>query len=303
MRVPALDWARAYNRGALAADLTAAVIVTVMLVPQSLAYAMLAGLPAEVGLYASIMPLILYAFLGTSKTLSVGPVAVVSLMTAVALGNVAQQGTADYLTAAIVLALLSGALLTAMGLLKLGFLANFLSLPVVSGFISASGILIAVSQLKHVLGVSAYGETVTTMAASLFASVPQTSFPTLVLGCLSIMVLLWARSGAVQFVTGFGVSRHNATMISRGAPIVVIAATIVAAFQLQLSSHGVALVGEIPRGLPSFSLPIASWALIENLALPAVMISIIGYVESISVGRTLAGKKQQKIDADQELIG
>jgi SulP family sulfate permease len=146
--MPLLDWGRDYSRDALQNDLIAAVIVTIMLIPQSLAYALLAGLPPEAGLYASILPIILYAIFGTSRALAVGPVAVVSLMTAAAVGQVADQGTAGYAVAALTLAVLSGGILLAMGLLRLGFLANFLSHPVIAGFITASGILIAFSQAQ-----------------------------------------------------------------------------------------------------------------------------------------------------------
>jgi len=157
--LPFLDWARAYSRETAVSDLVAAVIVTIMLVPQSLAYAMLAGLPPYVGLYASILPLVAYAIFGSSRTLAVGPVAVVSLMTAAAVGQVAAPGSADYITAATTLALLSGLVLLAMSVMRLGFLANFLSHPVISGFITASGVLIAASQVKHILGIAAGGDT------------------------------------------------------------------------------------------------------------------------------------------------
>ena len=156
--LPCLDWGRRYDRASAAQDGLAALIVTLMLIPQSLAYAMLAGLPPVTGLYASILPLLAYALFGSSRTLAVGPVAVVSLMTAAALAPLFPAGSAEYIGAAMLLALLSGLILVLMALLRLGFLANFLSHPVVSGFISASGILIAVGQLKHLLGVSASGE-------------------------------------------------------------------------------------------------------------------------------------------------
>jgi SulP family sulfate permease len=149
--LPILDWGRRYDRGKFTGDMVAAVIVTIMLIPQSLAYALLAGMPPEAGIYASIAPIVLYAIFGTSRALAVGPVAVVSLMTAAALGNIAASGTAGYVTAALTLAFLSGAILLALGLLRLGFLANFLSHPVIAGFITASGILIAASQLSHIL--------------------------------------------------------------------------------------------------------------------------------------------------------
>src|SRR6056300_83610 len=157
--VPILDWGRSYTRQALSNDLIAAVIVTIMLIPQSLAYALLAGLPPEAGIYASIAPIVLYAIFGTSRALAVGPVAVVSLLTASAIGQVAEQSTSGYAVAALTLAFLSGGFLVILGVLRLGFLANFLSHPVIAGFITASGILIATSQIKHILGVSAHGHT------------------------------------------------------------------------------------------------------------------------------------------------
>jgi sulfate permease, SulP family len=156
--LPILDWGARYTGKTFTNDLIVAGIVTVMLIPQSLAYAMLAGLPAQVGLYASIAPLVLYAIFGTSRALAVGPVAVASLMTAAAAATVATQGTPEYLGAAIALAAISGLLLLAMGLLRLGFLANFLSHPVISGFITASGIQIAAGQFAPVLGIHAEGE-------------------------------------------------------------------------------------------------------------------------------------------------
>ena len=146
--LPILEWGRGYGGVTLTNDLVAAAIVTIMLIPQSLAYAMLAGLPPEIGLYASILPIIAYALFGTSRALAVGPVAVISLMTLTAASAVAAPGSAEFIAATLVLALLSGLILIVMGVLRLGFLANLLSHPVVSGFITASGIIIATSQLK-----------------------------------------------------------------------------------------------------------------------------------------------------------
>jgi sulfate permease, SulP family len=173
--LPILDWAGEYNRGTLTSDVVAAVIVTIMLIPQSLAYAMLAGLPPEMGLYASILPLVAYAVFGTSRALAVGPVAVVSLMTAAAVGNLALQGTAEYAAAAIVLAFLSGLMLVLMGVFRLGFIANFLSHPVIAGFITASGILIAASQLRHILGIPGGGHTLIEIGESLWANLAATN--------------------------------------------------------------------------------------------------------------------------------
>ena len=183
--VPILTWGREYDRQAFSGDLIAALIVTVMLIPQSLAYALLAGLPPEAGLYASIAPIILYTIFGTSRSLAVGPVAVVSLMTAAASGTVVEAGTADYASAALVLAALSGGMLLVLGIFKLGFLANFLSHPVISGFISASGILIAVSQLKYVLGIDASGHTLVEIIGSLASHLTELHW--MLRHCLSLL--------------------------------------------------------------------------------------------------------------------
>lgn len=157
--MPILGWGKTYSLLHFYQDMSAAVIVTIMLIPQSLAYALLAGLPPEIGLYASMMPLVAYMIFGTSNTLAVGPVAVISLMTASAIGKLTLTGEVDYLSAAVMLALLSGIMLLLLGIFRLGFLANFLSHPVISGFIIAAGLLIATSQFGHILGIAASGQT------------------------------------------------------------------------------------------------------------------------------------------------
>jgi len=301
--IPLIRATRGYKREFLAADLLAAAIVTIMLIPQSLAYSLLAGLPAEVGLYASILPLIVYALFGTSRTLSVGPVAVASLMTASALANFAQQGSAEYLAGAIVLALLSGLFLLLLGFLRLGILANLLSHPVVSGFITASGILIAFSQLKHALGIEVQGQTLIEMGQTAAAGWVDISTYTLAISALVVLFLVWSRNNAAAFLTRFNIPQKNAQLLAKASPIVGVIATIAITFLFNLDSRGVAIVGYVPSGLPSFSFPSLSFELIEQLYLPAIMISIIGYVESVSVGKTLAAKRRQRIDVNQELIG
>lgn len=189
--LPILDWRSRYNRRTLSNDMVAAVIVTIMLIPQSLAYALLAGLPPEAGIYASIAPIVLYAIFGTSRALAVGPVAVVSLLTASAIGQVVETGTVGYAIAALTLAFLSGGFLLLLGLFRLGFLANFLSHPVIAGFITASGILIATSQLKHILGVEAHGHTLPEMLGSIFAHLGQINWPTVLTGVVATAFLFW----------------------------------------------------------------------------------------------------------------
>src|SRR5690606_27326761 len=176
---PILTWLPQYNRSALSSDLVASVIVTILLIPQSLAYAFLAGLPAEMGLYASILPLVAYCLFGTSRTLSVGPAAIIALMTAAGVSTLATPGTPEYVTAAITLAFLSGLILCLMGLLRLGFMANFLSHPVISGFVTASAIIIAVGQLGSLLGLKISGTNLPTMLSELLVELPNLHLPTL----------------------------------------------------------------------------------------------------------------------------
>ncbi len=301
--LPILTWAKTYDRQIFGADLMAAVIVTIMLIPQSLAYALLAGLPPEVGLYASILPLVAYAIFGTSRVLAVGPVAVVSLMTAAAVGNLALQGTTEYLIAAITLAVMSGVILTLMGLLRLGFLANFLSHPVIAGFITASGILIATSQLKHILGVSAHGHTLPELLGSLVSHLPDVNPYTLSLGIAALVFLFWTRKGLKPLLLKLGTGPRLADVLTKAGPVAAVAATTLSVYAFDLAGKGVAIVGTVPTGLPPLSAPSFSPDLWSQLFLAALLISIIGFVESVSVAQTLAAKRRQRIDPDQELIG
>ncbi|MFB2704867.1 MULTISPECIES: SulP family inorganic anion transporter [Marinobacter] len=301
--LPVLQWAPKYSRDQATSDLVAAVIVTVMLIPQSLAYALLAGLPAQVGLYASILPLVVYAVFGTSRTLSVGPVAVVSLMTAAALAPLADMGTPEYIAGAVLIAVMSGLMLTVMGIMRLGFLANFLSHPVISGFITASGIVIAASQLKHVFGIQASGHNLWEIAGSLLASLPETNIPTLLVGVGALAFLLWSREFLKPLLVRLGLANRSADIITKTAPILAVVVTTLIAWWLNLDEKGVRLVGEVPAGLPSFTMPTLDMAIWSQLAVSALLISVVGFVESVSVGQTLAAKRRQRIDPDQELIG
>jgi SulP family sulfate permease len=301
--LPILTWGRTYDRTALSNDLIAAVIVTIMLIPQSLAYALLAGLPPEAGIYASILPIMLYSVFGTSRALAVGPVAVVSLMTAAAIGEVAQQGTAGYAAAALTLAGLSGAMLLTLGVLRLGFLANFLSHPVIAGFITASGILIATSQVSSILGIDASGHTLPHLLESLFHNLSQVSWITLAIGAAATAFLFWVRKGLKPLLLNAGLGQRLADILTKAGPVAAVVVTTLLAGVFRLDTAGVQIVGAVPQALPPFTLPDTSMELIRALFLPALLISIIGFVESISVAQTLAAKKRQRIDPDQELIG
>ncbi len=301
--LPILDWGRRYDRSALGNDLLAAVIVTIMLIPQSLAYALLAGLPPEAGLYASIAPILLYAIFGTSRALAVGPVAVVSLMTAAAIGGIAAQGSMGYAAAALTLALLSGAMLLVMGVFRLGFLANFLSHPVIAGFISASGILIAASQLKYILGVPASGHTIIEILTSLAAHLGEISLWTLVIGLSATAFLFWVRKGLKPLLRSWGLSPGLSDALTKAGPVAAVVVTTALVWLLGLDARGVSIVGAVPQSLPPFTLPSLSPDLVRQLLIPALLISVIGFVESISVAQTLAARRRQRIDPDQELIG
>lgn len=300
--LPLLGWIRSYDRDAAAKDGLAAVIVTLMLIPQSLAYAMLAGLPPVTGLYASILPLLAYALFGTSRTLSVGPVAVVSLMTAAALGPLFAAGSAEYAGAALLLALLSGALLLVMALLRLGFLANFLSHPVISGFISASGILIALGQLRHILGIQVLGDDAIGQLVGLASGLGESHVPTLLLGLGSLAFLYLARSRLGGWLQAAGLSARLAGNLTKTAPVLALVFAIALVGALDLADAGVRVVGEVPQGLPSLSLPALDLPLAMQLLPAALLISLVGFVESVSVGQTLAAKRRQRIEPNQELV-
>ena len=301
--LPILTWGRAYDRSAFSGDLIAALIVTIMLIPQSLAYALLAGLPPEAGLYASVVPIMLYAVFGTSRALAVGPVAVVSLMTAAALSNIVEQGTMGYAVAALSLAALSGVILLAMGLFRLGFVANFLSHPVIAGFITASGIIIAASQLRHLLGIDAQGHTLPELVMSLITHLPEINWITAILGIFATAVLFWVRKGLKPLLIRTGLPVKLTDVLVKAGPVAVVVSTTLVVWGFGLADQGVRIVGDVPQSLPPLTLPSFSVDLLGQLLLPAILISVIGFVESISVAQTLAAKKRQRIDPDQELIG
>jgi sulfate permease, SulP family len=300
--LPILEWGRQYNRETLTNDLVAALIVTIMLIPQSLAYALLAGLPAEVGLYASVAPLFLYAVLGSSRVLAVGPVAVVSLMTAATVAEHAAAGTHAYWQVAITLAFLSGGLLLLMGLLRLGFLANFLSHPVISGFISASGLLIALSQMKTIMGVKAEGHNFVELLNSLIHQASSVHLLTLLVGAAATVFLFWVRKGLKPILVQAGLSLKLADMLAKAGPVAAIALTTLLAWQLDWQGQGMKLVGTVPQGLPPITMPLWDLNLWKKLLVPALLISVVGFVESVSVGQTLAAKRRQRIEPDQELV-
>ena len=300
---PIFIWAPNYTNSKFVDDTIAALIVAIMLIPQALAYALLAGLPAETGLYASMVGLTVYALFGTSNTLSVAPAAVISLMTAAALAKLSLATPEETLAAALVLTFLSGLFLLLLGLLRLGFMANFLSHPVISAFVTASALIIGLSQMQHVFGVSASGQNFFGLLGSLLGQLGSINFITFSIGAGSIGFILFSKSVIKNLFLKIGVDAHIATTLSRSGPLLAALITGLLAYILRLDQQGVQLLGEVPRGLPNFGLPGFSIDLLNSLIGSALLISIIGFVESISVAQTLAARRRERVDLNQELVG
>jgi sulfate permease, SulP family len=285
--VPIMGWGRNYQRGDLGPDLTAGLTVGAMLVPQGMAYAQLAGLPPEVGLYSVTLPLIVYAIFGTSRQLAVGPVAVVSLITATALAPIAEQGTSEYLKAAALLALMVGVINLALGAIRMGWVTNLLSHSVLVGYTAAAAVIIGTSQVKHVLGVKiprteAWLETIEELARAIDA----TKALTLGIGIVSLIALILLKRWRKTFP---------------GALAVVLAG-VGASVLFDLADRNVAVVGDIPGGLPGLGLPDFGDGLLGTLLPAALIITIVGYAESIAVAKTYARRNRYEVDSNQELV-
>jgi SulP family sulfate permease len=301
--VPVFAWAKQYKRQDLVGDLMAGLIVTIMLVPQSMAYALLAGLPPQVGLYASILPLVLYGLLGTSKTLAVGPVAIVSLLVASGVGPLAESGTAQYGELVLTLAFLVAVIQGVMGLVRLGFLVNFLSHPVLAGFTSAAALVIGLSQLKHLLGLSLPNLEFFPLIWAILTHLGQTNLITLAIGLGGILILLYFRHGLGDQLKRWGVRPGVAMAMSKSAPLIIVLLGTLLVWLWQLDeTAGVKVVGFVPAGLPPLTTPQFDLTLWRALLPTALVISFVGYMESIAVAKSLASKRRQKVVANQELI-
>ncbi|MFM7657587.1 MAG: SulP family inorganic anion transporter [Burkholderiaceae bacterium] len=298
------EWVKQYRRAWLSGDLAAGLIVSVMLIPQSLAYALLAGLPPQVGLYASVLPLVAYALLGSSMTLAVGPVAIISLMTASALTPLAVAGSGEYVALAMMLALMSGIMLFVAGLMRLGFLAYFLSHSVISGFISGTAILITLAQLKYLLGMPLPSGSALGMLAALPTALKNVNPIAATMGISAIVFLIFARTGLPPLLNMLGVAPRVSAMLSRLAPmLVVIVATTYSAINQIDQTAQVSIVGAVPSGLPALTLPSVDINALNVIALPALLISLVGFVESVSVAQSLALKRGERISPNKELMG
>lgn len=281
-------WMQGYSRTDVQKDLVAGLVVAVMLVPQAMAYAMLAGLPPVVGLYAATIPLVIYALVGTSRQLAVGPVAIVSLLVADACVGAGGADIATRIALAAVLALLVGALQVGLGLCRAGFLINFVSHAVVSGFTSAGAIMIGLSQLQHLLRIKVSGgHSALALLAGVLPKLREVHILTLVIGLAAIAFLLLARRRRWPF---------PATL-----PVIVVAILLVWGFGL--AEHGVRTVGRVPGGLPVWRLPVVSLENLQSLLPSALVIVFIGVMESIAVAKWIATREKYRVDANRELVG
>ena len=301
---PLVQWLKDYKKETLISDSVAGIIVAVMLVPQGMAYAFLAGLPPQMGLYAGIIPLFIYGLLGSSRSLAVGPVAIASLMTGEAVSSFAQSGTELYIATAMVLALLTGLVLLLMYLLRLSALVNFLSHSVITGFTSAAALMIAVSQLKYVFGLEVErGDHFSRTLLNLLDGLPGANLATVLISVLSFLLLWYCKQHLARVLRIIGVSSGVADALAKAGPMFAILAgvLVVAVFELN-QGYGVSIVGTIPAGFPDFQLLPFDLQWWQKLLPAAVLIALVGFLESVSVGTALASKRRERIKPDQELL-
>jgi len=301
---PIAHWLQNYQRSIFISDLMAGIIVAIMLVPQGMAYAFLAGLPPQYGLYASILPLMMYALLGSSRSLAVGPVAIASLMVGSTISQFAEQGTEAYVNAAVNLSLLVGVILLILRSLHLGSIVNFMSHSVISGFTSAAAILIAISQLKHFFGMDIPRNIpVWETFGFLFDHISQTSLAALAIGLISVAVLWITKGKLCCWLESLHVPTWVAQPICKAGPMfaVLVGSIIVWGGDLDQTAQ-VSTVGTIPQGLPDLFAVHLDFALWQDLFTPALLIALIGFLESVSVGTVLASKRRERIDPNKELI-
>ena len=288
--LPILTWISTYKKAWLSNDIAAGLTIGVMLVPQGMAYAMIAGLPPVYGLYAAMVPQVIYAIFGTSRQLAVGPVAMDSLLVAAAVTMIAEVGTDQYIVLAILLAFMMGSVQLLLGLFRMGFLVNFLSKPVISGFTSAAALIIGLNQLKHLLGVDiARSNYIHTILYDAYQQWSSINIIALAIGIGGILVLK-------------NVKRlHKAIP---GALVVVILGILVVQF-LALDQSGVKIVGLVPEGLPEFAVPNLGSAHFNKLIPAALTLALIAFMEAVSVAKAIQAKHkgEYEIDANQELIG
>lgn len=298
------NWLLAYQKVDLSDDIVAGVVTAILLVPQGMAYAVLAGLPPELGLYASIIPPLIYAFTGSSRTIAIGPVSVAAILVAsamVSLGKV--PGTPEYIADVIMLSALCGSLLIVMALFRLGGLSNFLSHPVLNGFTSAAAIIIIISQIKNLTGLDVpRGDSVINKLSYIAENASQFNLPTFSLGLACILGLVFLKPAIEKLSLKCKIDAQHARALGRTGPLFIVVISTVLVFLLKLDSYNVSTVGNIPSGIPEFSLGFIKSANFNKLVPSAIIITIIAYVETVSIAKVLANRRRQKIHPNQEMM-
>ena len=284
----AFEWLRHYKRTDLRGDLSAGLVVAIMLIPQGMAYALLAGLPPVIGLYTSTIPLLVYALFGSSRQLAVGPVAMISLLVFAGISDLAEPASEQYLGFVFLLALIVGVTQFAMGLFRVGALINFLSHAVITGFTSAAAIIIILSQLNQLLGIkSSGGHSALHLFTEIVRKMGDTNLTTLIIGLASIALLIVVKKKSPRFPV----------------PILVVAASIGATSLFGLDRLGVSIVGHVPQGFPAFTMPSPDIESLEALFPTALTVLFVGFMESFSIAKWVAAREKYKIDSNKELIG
>ena len=289
---PILHWLPNYQKSYILSDIVSGITIGVMLIPQGMAYAMIAGLPPVFGLYAALLPQVVYAIMGTSKQLAVGPVAMDSLLVASGLGALSLSGIEEYVTMAIFLSLFVGIIQFILGFLKFGFVVNFLSKPVISGFTSGAALIIGISQLKHLFGIEIVSnKNPYQLLFDVFQHLKELNFWTLGIGIFSILIILWIKK----------INQKQHLKIPVALIVVVLGIGIIYLFKLEV--FGVKILGNIPSGLPEFKLPVFDISKLSGLTPIAVTIALVGFMEAISISKAIEDKYEDyEIDANQELI-
>lgn len=299
---PAWQWLQDYNSSKFKSDLLAALIIIAMLVPQGMAYAMVAGLPPITGLYASIIPMIIYALIGGSSTLSIGPVALISMMTFATLNPMFEAGSPVYIQAACLLALLVGIISFILGVFRFGFLIRLISHPVIKSFIIASAVLIAFSQVKYLFDVPLQTNNISNFLVSVWQYFPYIQIPSMLLGLSAILLLVMlpkmTQNTAIQKI----ISKNTLSFWIKALPLFLVLVSILMVNVLNLEGYGIKTVGEIPSGFPPLNMPFWSWDLVVKLLPGAAMIAMVSFVESISIAQATAFQQRSKLNSNQELI-
>ena len=297
---PILIWLKIYNQNAFKADILSSFIVIAMLVPQAMAYAMLAGLPPVMGLYASIIPMIVYAVFGGSPTLSIGPVAIISMMTFAALNPLFELGSPVYIQAACLLALMVGVISLLLGIFRFGFLIQLISHPVIKSFIIASALLIALGQLKFIFNIPIQANNIPEFVQGFIKYFRYIHPASIIFGLLSVLFLIYLP----KIIQSHTVKQliNGSLFLSRSVPLFLVILSISCVFIFNLQAIGIKTVGTIPSGFPTLQMPFWNLDLILKLLPSATMIAMISFVESLSIAQTTALQQRSNLNSNQELI-